>query len=67
MHPNATNSMTVSGLSYRNDLVGAGRGISILLGINGVRNKLSHLVGPPFHAMQFVCYPSAVGPVVVSA
>jgi len=28
-------------------LVGTGRAISILFGINGVRNKRSHLVGPP--------------------
>ena len=26
----------------------AGRAISILFGINGVRNQRSHLVGPPF-------------------
>ena len=32
----------------RSDLVGTGRAISILFGINGVRNKRSHLVGPPF-------------------
>ena len=27
---------------------GTGRAISILFGINGVRNQRSHLVGPPF-------------------
>ena len=32
----------------RSDLVGTGRAISVLFGINGVRNKRSHLVGPPF-------------------
>ena len=36
------------GLSYRNDLVGTGKAISVLFGINGVRNKWSHLVEPPF-------------------
>ena len=42
------NSMAASGLVFRSDLVGTGRAISILFGINGVRNKRSHLVGPPF-------------------
>ena len=48
MHPKDANSMTVSGLVFRSDLVGTGRAISILLGINGVRNKRSHFVGAPF-------------------
>ena len=48
MHPKGANSMAASGLVFRSDLVGTGRTISILLGINGVRNKRSHLVGPPF-------------------
>ena len=42
------NSMAASGLVSRNDLVGTGMAISVLFGINGVRNKQSHLVGPPF-------------------
>ena len=42
------NSMAVSGLIFRSDLVGTGRAISILFGINGVRNQQSHIVGPPF-------------------
>ena len=42
------NSMAASGLVFRSDLVGTGRAISILFGINGVRNQRSHLVGPPF-------------------
>jgi len=42
------NSMAVSGLVFRSDLVGTGRAISILFGINGVRNQRSHLVRPPF-------------------
>ena len=33
------NSMAASGLMFRSDLVGTGRAISILFGINGVRNK----------------------------
>ena len=41
-------SMAVSGLVFRSDLVGTGRAISIYFGINGVRNKRFHLVGPPF-------------------
>ena len=48
MHPKDANSMAASGLVFRNDLVGTGRAISILFGINGVRNKRSHLVGSPF-------------------
>jgi len=48
VHPKGANSMAVSGLVFRSDLVGTGSAISILFGINGVRNKRSHLVGPPF-------------------
>ena len=48
MHPKGANSMAVSGLVFRSDLVGARRAISILFGINGVRNQRSHFVGPPF-------------------
>ena len=36
------------GSSLEGDLVGTGRAISILFGINGVRNKRSYLVGPLF-------------------
>ena len=46
MQPKGANSMAMSGLIFRSDLVGTGR--AILFGINGVRNKRSHLVGPPF-------------------
>jgi len=42
------NSMAASGLILRSDLVGTGRAISVLFGINGVRNEQSHLVRPPF-------------------
>jgi len=48
VHPKGANSMAVSGLILRSDLVGTGRAISIYFGINGLRNKRSHLVGPPF-------------------
>ena len=48
VHSKGENSMAASGLVFRSDLVGTGRAISILFGINGVRNKRSHLVGPPF-------------------
>ena len=41
-----------SGLVSRSVLVGTGRAISILFGINGVRNKRSHLVRPPFPAFK---------------
>ena len=39
VHPKGANSMAASGLVFRSDLVGTGRAISILFGINGVRNK----------------------------
>jgi len=48
VHPKGANSMAVSGLVFRSDLVGTGRAISVPFGINGVRNERSHLVGPPF-------------------
>ena len=48
VHPKGANSMATSGLVLRSNLVGTGRATSILFGINGVRNKRSHLVGPPF-------------------
>jgi len=48
VHPKGANSMAVSGLVSRYDLVGTGRAISVLFGVNGVRNKQSYLVGPPF-------------------
>ena len=48
VHQKGANSMAASRLVFRSDLVGTGRDISILLGINGVRNERSHLVGPPF-------------------
>ena len=47
-HPKGANSMAASGLVLRSNLVGTGKAISVLFGINGVRNKRSHLVGPPF-------------------
>ena len=48
VHPKGANSMAASGVVFRSDLVGTGWAISILFGINVVRNKRSHLVGPPF-------------------
>ena len=48
VHLKGANSMAVSRLIFRNDLVGNGRDVSILFGMNGVRNQRSHLVGPPF-------------------
>jgi len=44
VHPKGANSMAVSELIFRSDLVGTGRAISILFGINGVRNQRPHLV-----------------------
>ena len=48
MQPKGANSMAASVLVFRSNLVGTRRAISILFGINGVRNQRSHLVGPPF-------------------
>jgi len=39
VHLKGANSMAVSGLVFRSDLVDTGRAISILFGISGVRNK----------------------------
>ena len=39
VHPKGANSMAVAGLVFRSDLVSTGRAISILFGINGVRNQ----------------------------
>ena len=50
VHPKGVKSMTVSGLACRKALVGTGRAISVLFGINRLRNKPSYLVGPPFLA-----------------
>jgi len=52
VHPQGANSMAVSGLISGNDLVGTGRAISVLFGVNGIRNKRSHLVEPPFPAFK---------------
>ena len=42
--------MAASG--HLGDLVGTGRVISVLFVINGIRNKRSHLIGPPFQAFK---------------
>jgi len=41
VHPRGANSMAAFGLKLvsRSDLVGTGRAISVLFGVNGVRNK----------------------------
>ena len=39
VHPQSADSMGMSGLGYKNNLVGTGRVISVLFGINGVRYK----------------------------
>ena len=49
--------MGVSALDCTKALVGTGR---ILFGINGFRNKLSHLVGPPltpFNSIISLAFP----------
>ena len=43
VHPKSANSMAASGLGSEKDLVGTGMAISVLFGINGIRNKQSHM------------------------
>ena len=52
VHPKGANTMATPRLISRSNLVGTGRAISIVFGINGVRNKQSHLEGPPFPAFK---------------
>ena len=55
VYPKGANSMAVSGLVSRNDLVGIGRAISVLFGINGVTKQAISpcmYVGPPFLAFK---------------
>ena len=51
MHLKGANSMAASG---------TGRAISVLLGVNGVRNKQSHLVGPPIPVFK-ACFSATAG------
>ena len=39
VHPKGANSIAASGFIFKSDLVGTGRAISTLFGINGVGNK----------------------------
>ena len=59
VHPNGANSMAAS-LVFRRNLFGTGRAISILFGINGVINKLSRLVRPPFPEFK-ACFSATAG------
>ena len=52
VHPKGANSMATSRLVSRSNSVGTGRDISVLFNVNGVRNKRSHLVGPPLQLQQ---------------
>ena len=58
--PEGCKSMATSALIFRSDLVGTGRAISILFGVNGVRNKRSHLVGPPSPEFK-TCFSATAG------
>jgi len=60
VHPKGANSMAMSGLTCRMALVGTGRAISVLFGMNRLRNKLSYLVGPPFLAFM-ACFSATPG------
>ena len=50
VHLKGANNMAMSGLTFIKALAGTGRAISVLFGINRLRNKPSYLVGPPFLA-----------------
>ena len=39
MHPKGAENMAVSGLNFRNTLVGSGWATSVLLSMNGLRNS----------------------------
>jgi len=56
--------MAVFALACRKALAGTGRAISVLFGINGLRNKPSYLVGPPFLVFmaQFLAMPGWLFP-----
>ena len=43
VNPKGANSMAMSGLACRKALVGTGRAVSVLFGINGLGNKLSYV------------------------
>ena len=60
VHPKGVNSTAMSGLACRKALIGTGRAISVLFGINGLRNKPSYLVGPPFLAFM-ACFSATPG------
>jgi len=60
VHLKGANSMAVSELISKSDLVGTGMAISVLFGINGVRNKRSHFIGPPFPVFK-ACFSAMAG------
>ena len=60
VHPKGANSMAMSGLICRMALVGTGRAISVPFGINGLRNKSSYLVRPPFLVFM-ACFSATPG------
>ena len=48
MHPKVVDSMAVSGLCFRNALVGFGWATAVLLCMNGLGKQSSHLAQHPF-------------------
>jgi len=50
VQPKSANSMAASGVVSRNDLVGTGRTISVLFGLNGVKKQAISPPFPPFKA-----------------
>ena len=51
VHPKGANSMAAPGLVFRSNLVGTGRAIAVLFGINGVRKQVTPC-GPLFPAFK---------------
>jgi len=58
VHQKGANSMAMSGLACRKALIDTGRAVSVLVGIKGLRNKPTYLVGPPF--LAFIVHISAM-------
>jgi len=50
VHPKGVDSMAVSGLSFRNALVGSEWATAVLLCMNGLGQQSSHLAKHPFSA-----------------
>ena len=55
VHPKGADSMAISGLSFRNALVGSGWATDVLLSTNVLRKLSSHLAQHPFPVGKLFC------------